>query len=292
MAPVVAGTAARRRRIPYVITPHGVVNRWGMEQRRPRAKRLSMRLLEGPLLRTAAAVHFTCHAEEEQALALGIPLRSEIIPLGLMTDPASSSPVSAESGAAAPAATGRAPAVLFLSRIDPKKRLDLLIEAHAKLVRRRPGTELWIAGTGAPALLDSLHALADSLGISGDIRWLGHVVGERKADAFARARVFALPSFSENFGIAVAEAMAAGTPVVVSREVGIGGLVEESGSGVVFEGGAGELAVALEEMFTDDVRWTAMSRAAPVAVRERLSLDAFGSNLESMYRRALEARSR
>lgn len=283
-APVVAALAARHHAIPYVFSPHGVLNRWGLEHRRPLAKRVSIAMLEGPLLRRAAGVHFTSATEQEQALRLGIPLRSAVVMLGMPfegmdLEPAAGSAMR-ENGAAHP----REPAILFLSRLHAIKRLDLLIESFSQVVRERPETRLWVAGDGPAELVATLRSQAEALGIEESIAWFGHVQGDAKTDLLHRARMLIMPSYSENFGVAAAEAMAAGIPVIVSEGVGIAPLVRESGAGFVFDGTSRGLVPLLRQLLSDDALHARMACAARKAVRNELSLDTFGRHLEDMYR--------
>jgi glycosyltransferase involved in cell wall biosynthesis len=219
-----AARAARRAGVPYVVRPMGSLNAYGMTGRRPRLKQLSMRLVEGPILRAAAAVHFTSDAEAREAARWQAGLRAVVIPLGV------------EASAAADAsrtATTDQPQALFLSRLDPKKNVEALLHAAALLSPEFPRLRWAIAGGGEPAYVASLHALAATLGLQERIRWLGPVSGAAKARALGESDLFVLPSFSENFGIAAAEALAAGLPCVLGEGVAIAREVAEAGAGAI-----------------------------------------------------------
>ncbi|MES1265450.1 MAG: glycosyltransferase, partial [Variovorax sp.] len=130
-----AARCARRRGVPYVVRPLGTLEAWSLAQRRPWSKTLSLRLIEAPLLRSAAAVHFTSDSEARQAQALGIPVRGVVIPLGV--------DVPEVPPRRQPSAEFR---VLFLSRLDPKKNIEGLLEAVALLHERHPQLRLAVAG--------------------------------------------------------------------------------------------------------------------------------------------------
>jgi glycosyltransferase involved in cell wall biosynthesis len=123
--------------------------------------------------------------------------------------------------------------ILFLSRIDPKKGLDLLLPAFARLRALHPGTALIVAGDGDPGYVKSLRGLAAKLGVEADIVWTGFITGEEKRAALTDCDVFALPSYSENFGVAALDAMASGLPLVVSDQVAIHKEIAEAGAGLV-----------------------------------------------------------
>jgi glycosyltransferase involved in cell wall biosynthesis len=111
--------------------------------------------------------------------------------------------------------------LLFLGRIHEKKGCDLLIETFAKVSMNEPTLRLVMAGPGRPALVDHLKVLAKNRGISDRVIWPGMLQGEMKWGAFYSAEAFVLPSHQENFGIAVAEALGCGLPVLISEKVNI-----------------------------------------------------------------------
>jgi glycosyltransferase involved in cell wall biosynthesis len=139
--------------------------------------------------------------------------------------------------------------VLFLSRLHPKKGVELLLEAWPSVRRVRPGARLVIAGAGEPRYMASLRRAAG--GGVGGIEFVGFVAGEAKAACLAGADVFVLPSFNENFGIAVLEAVAAGLPVVVSPGVQLGPWVESRAVGRVTARTPEALALAIDGALRD-----------------------------------------
>jgi len=124
--------------------------------------------------------------------------------------------------------------VLYFGRIHEKKGCDLLIAAFAAVARHDPALRLVMAGPAVPALLEKLQQQAVKLGIADRIVWTGMLTGRLKWAALQAAEVFVLPSHQENFGISVVEALAAGTPVLISNRVNICYEVEISGAGWVY----------------------------------------------------------
>ena len=143
-AATAAAWAARRRRVPYVLRPLGTLSGYGLAMRRRRLKAVSMALVEAPMLRHAAAVHFTSQAELADAQALGLAMRGVVIPLGLDADAAP-----AAAPLAHPALAGRR-AILFLSRLDPKKNLEALIDAVASAPALRRSCSITRGGGKSP----------------------------------------------------------------------------------------------------------------------------------------------
>lgn len=273
-----AARAAQRAGVPYLLRPLGTLNQYGIEQRRRRIKALSMKWVEGPMLRRAAAVHFTSEAEAAEARTLGITLKEAIIPLAVEPGPSSGA-----IGHPAFAQLRGSPCVLFLSRLDPKKNLEGLIEAVALLAGTMPSLRLLIAGDGSPDYLASLHARAAALGISARVIWAGHVEGEQKAAAFASADVFALPSHSENFGIAAAEALAAGLPCVLGQGVAIATDVVQARAGVAVDTDAQSIADGLRRIIGDKEGLMRMSANASRLAQEHFSMNAMGVRLKQLY---------
>lgn len=279
----VAAWAARRAGVPYVIRPLGTLNRYGVEQRRPWLKALSLRMIEGPILRHAAAVHFTAAAEMQEAAALGVPLRGVVIPLGI--GPAA--PGDAAMFLARFPELKNCRLLLFLSRLDPKKNVEGLLRAFKLCSASVPDLRLVIAGDGDAAYVAGLKALADQLELADRMVWLGYVEGTYKADVLAAAQVFVLPSFSENFGIAAAEALLAGLPCVLGKGVAIAGEVAQAGAGIVAGPEPVEVARGLRDMLADTSGLAEMGRRAAVLARERYSLEAMGAGLHGLYSKIL-----
>jgi glycosyltransferase involved in cell wall biosynthesis len=275
----VAAWLARRRKVPYVIRPLGVLNRYGMTTRRPWLKRLSLRLIDGPLLRDAAAVHFTSQAEAAEAAELGIPMHGVVIPLGVeVPEPGDPEVLLSR----LPSLRG-ARVLLFLSRLDPVKNLEALIDAFAEVAGSESDLHLLVCGAGEPGFVASLQSRVAAQGMSNRVTWAGQVSGAEKASAFALAAVFVLPSRSENFGIAVVEAMASSVPVVVSDGVPLVSSIVEAGAGWRCGADAASVAGALRQALDPQVDQRAVGQRALALVRAEYSVEAMGRRLKALY---------
>ena len=279
-----AGWIARWRGVPYVVRPLGVLNHWGMENRRRRLKRWSTRLIELPILRGAASIHYTSQQEKDEAAAAGTgELRSVIIPLGIDTDSYRSLPAPDVFRSAFPQATGRR-IVLFLSRVDAKKGLDLLLPAFAAVGRKHPDALLVIAGSGDPAFVSALRATAEKIGLGADkLLWTGFIAGTEKNAALAAATIFVLPSYSENFGIAAAEALAAGVPSILTDQVAVAADAKECDAALVIPCEVKALTEAIDKLLADQALRERLSANAVRMAAERFSLDAAGRSLKQLY---------
>ena len=276
--PVIAAWVARWRGVPLIVRPLGTLNAYGLSVRRPLLKRVSLALIERPILRNAFAVHCTSEAEVRDVLAVCPQAKTVVIPLSVPAfDRAPDAAIRALLG------DRSGPVVLFLSRMDPKKNIEVLLDAFALLLAERNSLTLLIAGDGDAAYVQSLRARAKALRIDKQVLWAGRVDGVTKAAALSAATVFALPSHSENFGIAAAEALAAGVPCVLSPGVAIAAQVADCGAGIVAEATATATADAIAVYLDSPDRREAASRAArQMAVRE-YSEEVMGARLAALY---------
>lgn len=234
--------ALRHVPTPYYVFPHGMLDPWFKHAYplKHLKKWLYWPWAEYRVLRHASAVCFTC--EEERRLAREsfwlYRCKEKVVSYGTATpagDPEVQKRLFLEHY---PELRGTR-IVLFLGRIHPKKGCDLLIQAFAKVLKEpvMSGTiaplHLVMAGPDQTGWAAQLQSLAASLGVRDRITWTGMLTGELKLGALRSAEVFILPSHQENFGIAVAEAMACGVPVLISNKVNIWREVQEDRAGLV-----------------------------------------------------------
>ncbi len=206
--PVAAGWLATRSGLPLVLSTHGMLESWALGHHAWR-KRLALGLYQRRNLESADVLHATSPAETARLREFGLRQPIAEIPLGI--DPVPPEPLDPEA-VAAPKSNRE---VLFLSRVHPKKGVDLLLEAWANL--DAPDWKLIIAGPDDGGHRSALETLAGKLGLDSDrLRFSGPLFGDRKDTAFRRADLFVLPSHSENFGFVVPEAMQYGLPVITT----------------------------------------------------------------------------
>jgi len=270
-----AALAAHRAGVPYIVRPLGTLNRWGIENRRPWLKKLSFRVLESRILAGAAGIHYTSEQELVEAGDLGVSGKALMIPnaVDLPDDAVRASRKFSE---------GRQ-VILFLSRFDRKKGIDLLFEAFARVRERCPNALLVLAGSGDQDCVARLRQDAARLDIARDVIWAGFLTGEDKWAALRTADVFVLPSYSENFGIAVLEALACGCPVVLSDQVGIHREIAHAGAGIVTPCRVDELVAALLEVLSDANLRSRMCENGVRLARQRFSLEAVSRQMAAAY---------
>jgi len=276
--PRAAARAAARAGVPYVLSPRGMLVP-DLIRRRGRLRKLAwIHLVERRTLAGAAALHVTSALEGEEARRLGLPLPPlALVPNGVELDGAPGDdgelPPAVRSLLAGP------PFVLFLGRVSWKKGLDRLVAALAQA----PGAVLAVAGNDEEGYRPALERLAAAQGVADRLVFTGLVHGAAKRALLHGAAALALTSYSENFGNAVLEAMAAGRPVVVTPEVGLAEVVRETGCGLVVEGSPERLGEALRTLLADPEGARAMGRRGAEAAAARFAWPAVAREMERVY---------
>lgn len=206
----------RKRKIPYVIAPRGMLEPWSLQQKKWK-KRIARWLYQDRDLRGAAALHATAESEAEQFRKLGFKNPVIISPNGVNVPkdpPVDSSQLLGTSGT-------KKRRALFVSRMHPKKGVLELVDAFARLGETARNWEMelvyTVSGEFEKAYEDKVRARVQELGLSDKFIFTGALNDEEKWQAYARADLFVLPTYSENFGIVVAEALWAKVPVVTTK---------------------------------------------------------------------------
>lgn len=235
MPAVYAYRAASAGGAPLVISGHGVFEPWALAQRSLR-KSAAMSLVGRRVLESAMCLHATSEAEVESYRALGLRQPIALVPLGV--------DIPEEYSHIRKAHERRR--VLFLGRLDPKKRVDELLRAWSAVEPLYPGWELVIAGPGNERYRSHLVELADRLQLR-RADFFGPAWGTDKASLFRSADLFVLPTFSENYGLTVAEALSYGVPAIVSQGAPWKGLEDHGCGWWIGSGDAATLASVLKE---------------------------------------------
>lgn len=240
-----AAAECRRAGVPYLVRPCGMLDPWSLAQGGLKKRCYLAWRLRRDLAR-AGALHFTTAIERDLAAPLGLSTPGIVEPNGI--DPAefSTLPPRGTLRAALGIPAGTA-VVLFLGRLHPKKGLDLLVPAFARLPG---GPHLVVAGPDSDGCGATLEREALRLGVRNRVHFAGMVRGGDKLAALADADLFALPSRQENFGNAVVEALAAGVPVVVSDQVNLWPVIRDERVG-------GVVRLEVESIAAELARWLA-----------------------------------
>jgi len=254
-----AATVARNKKLPYILRPLGTLDPADLRKKR-RFKQIYAALLEGPNLAGAAGIHFTSKQEAKISERFGTHTPDLVIPLGVQPPQPPLVRGEKEEGMTAKGIARMKwripddqPLVLFMSRIDPKKGLNLLIPALERLLGSGLDFHFVLAGASpqSPDYEKQIQEQLKASTLSSRTTITGFVTGELKAALLQDADLFVLPSYYENFGIAVAEAMVAGTPVVISDQVHIWEEVKGAEAGWVSPCEVDALTECLREALQD-----------------------------------------
>jgi glycosyltransferase involved in cell wall biosynthesis len=259
--------------IPYVITPHGMLDPWCLSHKWWK-KRPYYHFLEHNNLQRASAIHVTSSFEARGMGSLGFNEKTHVIPLYVK------SPALQERNCK----DHNTLSLLFMSRLDPVKGLPTLLQALA-LLRERAGVAVvfTIAGHGRGEYLTELQTMVKKLNISENVKFVGFLQGEARAQVLAEADVFVLPSYHENFSLATAEAMAVGLPVIVSDQVGIAQEISEANAGVVVAiNSPAAIADAVEKCANVGYRQVTGENGRRL-VKQKFSQEQFGESLLQLY---------
>jgi glycosyltransferase involved in cell wall biosynthesis len=273
-----AARAAQAAGVPYVVSPRGMLEKDLIESRSPIWKAALIGFFEKRTLENAAAIHFTSRREADEARVFGFDLPATCeIPNGVDIQ----SEAVGEISPAIDLVASRGPYVLFLGRINWKKGLDRLIRSLAYA----PQVRLVLAGNDEEGYRHVLEPLAREIGVASRVVFTGPVAGADKWSLLRRAELLVLPSYSENFGNVVLEAMAAGRPVVVTPEVGVAELVRDTGVGLVAGDDAESIGRAMARLTGDPGLSRSLGTHGHAVAAERFTWRAVAARMEALYER-------
>ncbi|WP_414623981.1 hormogonium polysaccharide biosynthesis glycosyltransferase HpsP [Calothrix sp. CCY 0018] len=245
-----AAAVCRAKKLPYILRPLGTLDPADLRKKK-QLKQLYAAGLERPNIKKAAAIHFTSEQEAKVSHRFGVTTRDLVIPLGVkQMQECRDVKFNVSNQFNIP---DNVPKILFMSRIDPKKGLDLLIPALEKLLSEGLDFHFVLAGTNPqdPSYEQKIKSQIQASPLDKHTTITGFVTGELKSALLETADLFVLPSYYENFGIAVAEAMVAGIPVVISDQVHICQDISGSESGWVGTTNTESIADLLREALKD-----------------------------------------
>jgi len=210
----IARWICKKKQVPYVVTPHGMLEPWALSYKSSK-KKIYYQRFEAPSLETASAIHVLNRLEEKNVETLGFS-KTVTIPNGIHREDFESLPSAALFDQQFPHLKGKKK-ILFLGRIDPKKGLDLLAPAFAKAHQQFPDIHLVVAGPDSIGFMSEVQNYFDQADCASSVTFTGMITGELKRSALAAASVYVAPSYSEGFSMSILEGMAAGLPCIITE---------------------------------------------------------------------------
>ncbi|NLH39965.1 MAG: glycosyltransferase [Elusimicrobia bacterium] len=277
---------------PYVLSPRGtfMIDAYNKIFIKKIKKNIFINIIGRRIVKKAKNIHLLTNMEKKDFLSFFPKYENKIkvIPNGLNLNNFNTSIVSENLIKKFPAIKNKK-LILYLSRINWKKGLDLLFPAFTKLVKENSDYHLLMAGDddGDDYTL-KMKNLVKELGILDSVTFTGLLVGEDKIEAFKRAEIFVLPSYSENFGVAIIEAMAWGVPIVISNKVGVYDDVEKNKAGIIVETNIESVYYGMKTLLENNNLRIEISKNAQKMVKEYYDIDKVTDNMIKMYEEVLK----
>ncbi len=287
---VVAAHYCRKYNVPYLIRPHGTLDPFIYKRHRLR-KSLMELLFERRNIKHAAAIHFT--TEDEKILAAPYIFHTPgiVLPLGLELSEYESVLERGTFRSQYPETIGKK-IILFFGRLNFKKGLDILVKAFGEVAKKRDDVYLVLAGPDNEGYGEKVRYWLNCEGVLDRATFTGMLTGKDKLSVLRDADVFVLPSYTENFGISVIEAMACGVPVVISDKVNIFREVAASGAGRVAPCDADRFAEMILDLLGNPEAAKQMGEKGKALVKERYQWSKVAVAMEDAYRGILSDKGR
>ncbi len=301
-----AAFLSRAHSVPYIVTTHGVLYPYTLSKKRWK-KLPYYHLATRRVLRGAAAIHYTGEDEAEKCHSyLGLENKAVIVPYVIDLSGFDDIPDRNTLAGRYPILNGRK-TILYLSRINSKKGLDILIKAFAIVVKQRDDVHLLIVGNDESRYGEQIKKWIRDCGMFYDdqgiedggsefresrsnvkITFTGMLTGKEKMQAYAGSDIFVLPSYSENFGLAAVEAMACGLPTIISDQVGIHKEIAASKAGIVIKADPKQLAEAIMALLDNPKMCKSMGRNGQQVVKDRFAPDKVTDSMIDAYQSLLK----
>ncbi|MBD3379243.1 MAG: glycosyltransferase [Candidatus Omnitrophica bacterium] len=281
---MLAARLAEKEKIPYIVRTIGQLYEWSLRNKSYLLKKIYLELIEKRTLEKAAMLHFTTEDERDNLIVKLKRKQGYVLPLGVRIGGVMAR---REAYARFPGFEDKK-ILLFISRIHPKKGLETVIPVINGIFRKYPDWILVIAGEGRESYVNELKEKIDSLHTGKHVHFTGYVFGKEKEALLSLADIYILPSYTENFGVAVAEALAYGKPVCISKNVGIASDIKKYNAGKVFELREDSISESLGELMCSERKRTKMGANALRLAGEKYDWDTITQKQIKIYEKIIK----
>lgn len=261
---------AKKFKKPYIISPRGNLMVEPLKKKFLK-KKIYISLFEKNILKNASAIHFTTHLEKEEYFKTGLPIKKSIIISNGIDSESLDSKTAPDFFKNKFNIPKNKKIILSLGRLNWKKGFDTLIPAMAKVVKKRPESLLIIAGNDNDGYKKVIDNLITKQKLQKNVIYTGMVLGDDKIAAFKNSDIFVLPSYSENFGMAAAEALYFGLPSVLTKAVAISYDIKKANAGIVIDKNSDQLADAIIKIIDSPDLGRKFGENGKKLVKERFS---------------------
>jgi len=282
----IAAYYSRLYKKPYIISPRGLLYPYGLK-RKSWQKILYYQLIIKRYLQNAAAIHYTSQDELEKChFFWGLKNKTSVIPNGIDISEFSILPDKDRLRQIYPHLKDKK-LIIFLGRLNYKKGLDILLKAFSLLSQTRRDLHLLIAGNDEAGYIRKVQRWIKDYALENKVTLTGMILGQEKLNFLCGSNIFVLPSYSENFGMSVIEAMACKLPVVISNQIGIHKEISQAKAGLVINTNDKELKEALDYLLENPSLCRLMGENARKLVEEKFSLDKIVDGVVAMFKEGI-----
>jgi glycosyltransferase involved in cell wall biosynthesis len=278
-----------RQKVPYILSPRGMLDSGAIAMKGRLKKLIYLHLLERQTLMRSELIHFTSKGELEHAYSARWKVRSEVVHLGLDLSPYNGDADLRPLLERFPVLDGKQ-LVLFLGRLNYIKGLDLLARAWPCVMASNPNAHLVIAGPDEDGNEMRVRSWLDEGGVRGTCTFTGMLLGNDKLAALHGATVCVVPSYLESFGMTIVEAMACGTPVVITDRVNICREVEAAKAGLIVPCNAERIADAICAILKDPKAASDTGLNGRKLVEEKFAIGSAAYDMRDLYQKILRRR--
>lgn len=266
--------AARKKKKPYIISIHGMLEPWSLQQSKLK-KRIAMNLYQFNDLKKAYCLHATAYSEAKNIRTLGLKNHIAVIPNGIDLSEYPFQEKFLEK---------KKRKLLFLSRIHHKKGIEILIDSWSRIdVSIKDNWEVEIAGNGDKEYIKILQEKINNAKLEDAIKIKGPQFGTEKINTYQSADLFVLPTYSENFGMVIAEALSCGIPVITTKGTPWKDLIDYN-AGAWINIGVESLTKTLEEFLVKNpTEIKQMGKNGRKLIEEKYSIESVGNKFIELY---------
>jgi len=280
--------ACQKYNVPYVINPQGMLEPWALQYKGIK-KKIYYQLLEKPSISKACALQMLSRSESEKIKSLDLKVPLFIAPNGINLEDCNFDVDSSIFLDRFPNTKNRQ-LILFLGRIDPKKGLDLLAPAFAKVYQKFPNTHLVIAGPDNVGYLPTVKNYFEELGCLDGVTFTGMLTGEMKYSALSAASIYVAPSYSEGFSMSILEGMASGLPCIFTTGCNFPE-AQETNTAYVVDIDSESIEKALLKCLENPTEAKQMGHRAQKFILENYTWDEIAKKLIKVYQKIIDKKN-